>query len=81
VCADGGDGHPVTLSKRQVIEVAVEKLRGGRELEDAVVCEEFGLVALTPEWSIPVLSDWNGWAEKRECTGQLEWRREISLRR
>jgi pyruvate-formate lyase-activating enzyme len=30
VCAGGEDGHPVTLSKLQVIDVAVEKQRRGR---------------------------------------------------
>ena len=80
MCADGEDGQPVTLSKLQVIDVAVEKLRRSRSLEEVVVGEELGLVVLTPEWSIPVLRDWNRWAEKREWSGQLKWRREISLR-
>jgi hypothetical protein len=81
VCADGEDGQPVTLSKLQVIDVSVGKLRRGRSLEEAVVGEELGLVGLTPERSIPVLRDWNRWAEKREWSGQLDRRREISLRR
>jgi hypothetical protein len=74
-CADGENGHPATLSKLQVMEVEVEKLRRGRQLEDTVVGEALDLAGLAPEWSILVSRDWNVWTEKHEWSGQLERRR------